>query len=308
MAIVPNRWINENMILAHEIVHSFKHTGKKKGFLGIKLDFQKAYDRMELTFLLEVLRVFGFSSTFVNLIHQCLSLVEFSLLLNGGQCPSFSHSRGLRQGDPISPYLFIMGSEVLLRLINREVDLKRLSGVKVSNTAPPISKLCYADDIILFCKAKSSELATLKVCLEKYCSWSGQSINIEKSSCFPSKGVRPQFINQVRCSWGLNILSNNITYLGVPLFLSRSRNQDFRYIKERLDSKLSGWKSKNLSWSRRARLIKSVAQAIPAFTMSAIQLPKGLCEQLDASTRRFWWNPKSKSGSYWTLVSWTTLC
>lgn len=263
---------------------------------------------MELTFLLEVLRVFGFNSTFVNLIHQCLSLVEFSLLLNGGQCPSFSHSRGLRQGDPISPYLFILGSEVLLRLINREIDLKRLSSVKVSNTAPPISKLCYADDIILFCKAKSYELATLKVCLEKYCSWSGQSINIEKSSCFPSKGVSPQFINQVRCSWGLNILSNNTTYLGVPLFLSRSRNQDFRYIKERLDSKLSGWKSKNLSWSRRARLIKSVAQAIPAFTMSAIQLPKGLCEQLDASTRRFWWNPKSKSGSYWTPVSWTTLC
>nr|POE56987.1 hypothetical protein CFP56_45518 [Quercus suber] len=63
--------------------------------------------------------------------------------------------------------------EVLLRLINREVDQKRLSGVKVSNTAPPISKLCYADDIILFCKAKSSELATLKVCLEKYYSWSG---------------------------------------------------------------------------------------------------------------------------------------
>ena len=83
VAFVPNRWINENIVLAREIVHSFKHTGKKKGFLGIKLDFQKAYDRMELTFLLEVLRVFGFNSTFVNLIHQCLSLVEFSLLLNG---------------------------------------------------------------------------------------------------------------------------------------------------------------------------------------------------------------------------------
>ncbi|XP_065629740.1 uncharacterized protein LOC136067578 [Quercus suber] len=269
VAFVPNRWINENMVLAHEVVHSFKHTGKKKGFLGIKLDFQKAYNRMEWSFLLEVLRAFGFSSTFVNLIHQYLSSVDFSLLLNGGQCPSFSPSQGLRQGDPISPYLFILGSEILLRLINMEVDQKRLSVVKVSNTAPPISKLCYADNIILFCKEKSSELATLK---------------------------------------GLNILSNNTTYLGVPLFLSRSRNQDFRYIKERLDCKLSGWKSKNLSWSRRATLIKSVAQAIPVYAMSAIQFPKGLCEQLDASTRRFWWNPKSKSGSYWSPVSWSTLC
>ena len=174
-----------------------------------------------------VLRAFGFNSTFVNLIHQCLSSVEFSLLLNGGHCPCFSPSRGLRQGDPISPYLFILGSEVLLRLINKEVAQKKLSGVKVSNIAPPISKLCYVDDIILFCKAKSSELATLKVCLEKYCSWSGQLINKEKSGCFPSKGVSPQFINQVRCSWCINILSHNTTYLGVPLFLSRSRNQDF---------------------------------------------------------------------------------
>ena len=178
----------------------------------------------------------------------------------------------------------------------------------MSNIAPPISKLCYVDDIILFCKAKSSKLATLKVCLEKYCSWSGQLINKEKSGCFPSKRVSPQFINQVRYSWCINILSYNTTYLGVPLFLSRSRNQDFRYIKEKMDSKLSGWKSKNLSWSSRATFIKLVAQAIPAYTMSAIQLPKGLRDQLDASIRRFWWNPKSKLGSYWTPMSWISIC
>ena len=64
-----NRWINENVILAHEIVHAFKHIGKKKGYLGIKLDFQKAYDRMEWSFLIEVLKGFGFSSNFTKLIH-----------------------------------------------------------------------------------------------------------------------------------------------------------------------------------------------------------------------------------------------
>ena len=148
VAFMPNRWINENVVLAHEIVHSFKHTGKKKGFLGIKLDFQKAYDRMEWNFLLVVLKAIGFSHNFVKLIHQCLSSVEFTLLLNGGLGSSFSPSRGLRQGDPLSPYLFILGNEVLMRLINREVSQKNLMGFKVSNTAPPISKLCYADDIL----------------------------------------------------------------------------------------------------------------------------------------------------------------
>nr|POE46674.1 putative mitochondrial protein [Quercus suber] len=135
-----------------------------------------------------ILKAFGFSSSFTKLIHQCLSSVEFTLLLNGGQYPSFSPSRGLRQGDPLSPYLFILGSEVLLRLLNREVSQKRLSGVKVSNIAPPISKLCYADDIILSCKAKFVEIAILKSCLEKFCSWSGQLISVEKFGCFASKG------------------------------------------------------------------------------------------------------------------------
>ena len=95
------------------------------------------------------------------------------MLLNGDKCPSFTPSSGLRQGDPLSPYLFILGSKVLMRLISREVDHGLLTAIKVSSNAPPISKLCYADDVILFSKAKMSELASLKICLEKYCAWSG---------------------------------------------------------------------------------------------------------------------------------------
>ena len=146
-----------------------------------------------------------------------------------------------------------------MRLINREVSQKNLTRFKVSNTAPLISKLCYADDILLFCKAKSFELAILRSCLEKFCSWSSQSISVEKLGCFPSKGVNPQFMNQVKCRWGLNSLPQSTTYLGVPLFLSKRKSQDFGYVKERLDSKLKGWKSKNLSWSGKATLIKLVA-------------------------------------------------
>ena len=83
VSFVPNRWINENVVLAHEVIHSFKHIGNNKGFLGIKLDFQKVYDRMEWRNLITVLKAFGFSKNFTNLIYQCLSSVQFSLLLNG---------------------------------------------------------------------------------------------------------------------------------------------------------------------------------------------------------------------------------
>ena len=103
-------------------------------------------------------------------------------------------------------------------------------------------------------------------------------------------------------------MPQSTTYLGVPLFLSKSKSQGFGYVKERLDSKLKGWKSKNLSWSGRATLIRLVAQAIPTYSMSATLLPKGLSDQLDASVHRFWWSPKSKAGSYWSLMSWSFLC
>ena len=100
-------------------------------------------------------------------------------------------------GEFIQALFLVVASD--MRLINREVDRKSIPPVKVACTAPAISKLCYVDDVILFCKAKISELASLKMCLEKYYSWSGQLINVEKSSVFPSKGVSSQFLNQIKC-------------------------------------------------------------------------------------------------------------
>ena len=83
---------------------------------------------------------------------------------------------------------------------------------------------------------------------------------------------------------------------------------DLNDIKERVENKLSSWKSKNLSWAGRATLIKSVAFAIPSYSMSVLQFPKGLCDQLDAIVRRFWWNPKSDKGTYSSPIAWDSLC
>ena len=119
VAFVPNRNIAENILLAQEVVHSFSTTKKKKGFMGLKLDFQKAYDRLEWPFLVQVLKNFGFHQKFINLIYQCISTLSFTFLLNGGKGRSINPLRGLRQGDLLSPYLFIIGSEVLARMIDR---------------------------------------------------------------------------------------------------------------------------------------------------------------------------------------------
>ena len=93
---IPDRNIAKNMILAQEIVHNFRTMRKKKGYIGLKIDFQKAYDRMEWSFLLTTLKAFGFCERFISLIQQCLYTASYTLLINGSHEAKINPSRGLR--------------------------------------------------------------------------------------------------------------------------------------------------------------------------------------------------------------------
>ena len=137
--------------------------------MGLKLDFQKAYDRLEWPFLIQVLKNFGLHQKFINLIYQCISTVSFTLLLNGGKGPSINPLRGLRQGNPLSPYLFIIGSEVLARMINRSSTQRLINCNKIALSTPGISKLFYVDDVLLVYKAKHSKINEIMNILGKYC-------------------------------------------------------------------------------------------------------------------------------------------
>ncbi len=189
-AFVLHRWIAENVVLAQEIVHSFKKSKKKKGYMGLKLDFHKAYDCLEWNFIPAVLRASSFDQKFISLVFQCISIVNFTLLINGCKSSSFSPTRSIRQGDLLSPYLLILCIDVLARLIDREVARGALQGVKIAAGASSISSLFYADDAILFCGAKLGDMAVLMDCVNKFCEWSGQSISTDKSVFFVSKGVQ----------------------------------------------------------------------------------------------------------------------
>ena len=96
VAFIPNRNIAENIILVQEIVHNFRTKRKKKGCIGLKIDFQKAYDKMEWSFPLTTFKAFGFCERFISLIQQCLSTVSYTLLINGSHEAKINPSRGLR--------------------------------------------------------------------------------------------------------------------------------------------------------------------------------------------------------------------
>ena len=137
--------------------------------MAIKLDLQKAYDRVNWKFIQAILLHFGFNDTFTNWIIACISSVSFEVLVNGGKTASFKPSRGLRQGNPLSPYLFILGQEVLSRMLDYELRLKNINVIRTSIFGPTITHVMYVDDVVLFTKATRRDASNLVWVLEKYC-------------------------------------------------------------------------------------------------------------------------------------------
>lgn len=129
----------------------------------------------------------GFNDTFVNWVVACISYVSFEVLVNGGRPDQFKPSKGLRQCDPLSQYLFILSQEVLSRMLDRELVAGNISSAKASVRGPALTHVMYADDIVIFSKATRNDARILSNCLNKDCIWSGQSINKCKSGIFFSK-------------------------------------------------------------------------------------------------------------------------
>jgi len=189
-AFIPGRLISDNILAAYETLHSMQnHHWGKVGHVAVKLDMSKAYDRVEWRFLDEVMRRMGFARKWRELIMQCIQSVNFSVLINGQKTENFQPSRGIRQGDPLSPYLFIICAEALSNLLAQAENSGWLSGVLTSPKGPCLNHLFFADDSLLFCRATSRDWGRLSNLLDCYDRASGQLLNKEKTSLFFSRNT-----------------------------------------------------------------------------------------------------------------------
>jgi hypothetical protein len=151
---------------------------------AVKLDMMKAYDRVEWHFLEAMMLKLGFSDNTVRLILKCVSSVRFAVRVNGELLPYFTPSRGLRQGDPISPYLFLLCAQGFTALLNHFGGNHIDRGIRVSIHSPWINHLLFADDSLIFMSASVQSGERLNEILRIYGDCSGQSVNREKSSIF----------------------------------------------------------------------------------------------------------------------------
>lgn len=308
-AFIPGRAITDNIIISAEIMHFLKRKRQgKNGVAALKIDMSKAYDRIEWNFLQAMMLKMGFDAKWEKLIMLCVSTVRYHVLREGKEVGSIVLGRGLRQGDPLSPYLFILCAEGLSSLIRRQEQNGLLHGVRITRGAPSVSHLFFADDSFLFFRANNNEASLIKQLLEIYGRASGQEVNFNKSSISFSTNVIASVTQQVCDILAVTMTSNHGAYLGLPSYIGRNKKEVFRYIRDKLWQRLQGWSTRMLSRAGKEILLKTVAPAMPNYAMGIYLLPKDLCRELEVLMNSFWWRSNRSGGKGINWSKWENLC
>ncbi|XP_057791142.1 uncharacterized protein LOC131008273 [Salvia miltiorrhiza] len=303
---VRGRSIHDCIMLGSEGVNCLKrsHGGVN---MACKIDIRKAFDTLRWDFLLKVLRAGGYSETFIRWIAIILRSARLSILYNSNLCGYFQCSRGVRQGDPLSPILFGIAEDVLSVLFQNCVDSGNLVPMKLTRGTAFPTHLLYADDILVFGRATTANARKITHILEFYGSISGQICSMEKSHVYfgdktPNR-LRRHIINILNFRKG----SLPFNYLGVPIFSGRVKASFLRAIHDRIILKFARWKGMQLSMAGRICLVKSVIQSSITHSMMVYRWPRSLIKDLDLKCRNFiWTGDVSKRPS--CPVSWARVC
>ncbi|KAL0294292.1 UNVERIFIED_CONTAM: hypothetical protein Sradi_6894300 [Sesamum radiatum] len=262
-AFVPGRSITDNIMLAQELLSGYNIARSPKR-CTIKIDIQKAYDSVQWDFLLETLKIFKFPHRFVTWMEQCVTTAAFSIALNGQLHGFFKGSKGIRQGDPSSPYLFVLVMELFHVLLQLRVQTEGDFRFHWKCAELGILNLCFADDVLIFCAGDVPSVRRVKVVLEEFAELSGLQVNSSKSTVIFSKAIQSER-QELLDLLGFQEGCLPIKYLGVPLTASRLSVADCRPILDKVACRLAGWTHLTLSLAGRAQLLKSVLGSLHTY-------------------------------------------
>ncbi|XP_019430885.1 PREDICTED: uncharacterized protein LOC109338180, partial [Lupinus angustifolius] len=302
---IKDRSIFDCICLASEAINLLDHK-VFGGNLAIKLDIKKAFDTMDLNFLLNTLHAFGFNDKFVNWISTILQSSKLSINVNGENVGFFSCKRGVRQGDPLSPLIFCIAEDVLSRGISKLVLDGKLSTINGFRNLKTCSHAFYADDILIFYKGIKREILALKHLLIDYGEALRQLTNPTKCRFYYGK-INARKVASLTDSLGFSVGCIPFNYLGVPIFKVKPRKIHLQPIADKIMGKLATWKGHFLSIMGRVELVRSVIHSMLSYSFHIYAWAYQLIKFVDTSIRNFIWSGDTKIRKL-VKVAWKKVC
>ena len=213
--------------------------------MALKLDMRKAYDQVEWDFLDKLMLRMGFNEIWVGLIMTCVKIMTYSVMVNGEPKRLITPSRGIRQWDPLSHFLFLLCNKGFHSLFQHAASSREITGFAFCTRGPKLTHLFFADDSLLFCRATPRECDTVMELLSKYESVFGQKANRNKTTFFFSESVNEASRQIIKDILGVREEHHYEEYLGFPSLIGRSKKASFNYIEERVWRKLQGWEGRS---------------------------------------------------------------
>ncbi|KAJ0871216.1 putative RNA-directed DNA polymerase [Helianthus annuus] len=304
-AFVPGRKISDNILLTQELMHNY-HLNRGPARCAFKIDIQKAYDTVNWAFLESVLHGFGLHAKMVGWIMACVTSVTYSVSLQGNLHGYFRGKRGLRQGDPMSPYLFTMVMEILSLLLQRGACTSTGFKFHAQCVKQKIINVAFADDLFIFVHGDVTSVKKVRDALEQFTNASGLKPSPAKSTvyfCNVPQHVKQEILQVMPFNQG----TLPVRYLGVPLISTKLMYKDCKPLVDRVEKKIDNWVNKSLSFAGRLQLITSVLSSMHVYWASVFIIPTRVTNELEKLMRRFLWNANNQ-GRAKAKVAWAEVC
>eukprot|EP00253_Pinus_taeda_P006959 PITA_06959 len=300
---IANRQISDSILLVQEAIHS-SQARNEKGFI-LKLDLANAFDRVRHSFLFAVLQKMGFSPLFINVIRSCISGPWIAPLINGRPGPSFQSSRGLRQGCPLSPYLFILMEESFSSALDQKRQSGLITGIKFEDGIKNINDSQFSDDTLLLGGASTIISRRFKSLLDKFMRYSGGKINYLKS-CIYGWNVSAQTIHNIANTFGVpcKLDWDSFSYLGMLVTSGKAKTGVWDLMLDKMKRKIQRWGTSWLNPAGRQVLLKSGLSSLPLYQFSLAHAPASFHQKMDSILRYFLWQGGKNEKKKFNLVNW----